>query len=281
MVGSVDRRAGGAVHGRRRTTLSDPVHNPTVPQTSFDFGYPWWLNHGHLALFGVLLATVLAARAARASRWIMVLLGALCVWAASVALLVHLFGINHVPPLPTQAFLSSGTGRVLDLGAGTGRSSIMVLTERPHATVVASDLFGTSFTQHFGQGERPQDRLRANLRAAGVEARASVETADMLKLPFADDSFDAIVSAYAMDHLGRTGARTALREAHRVLKPGGDFLLILVANDGWAKLAFGPLLSHGGTYGADWWRDAAVNAVFEVREEGSLPFSSFLILSGR
>ena len=229
----------------------DP-QNGTVSHTYVDFGYPWWLNYGHLALFVVLLAALLVARAAGTSRWVMGLLGALSLWAGSVALLVHLFGINHVPPLPTQAFLSSGSGRVLDLGAGTGRSSIMVLTGRPQATLVASDLFGTSSTQHFGSGERPQDRLLANLKAAGVDGRATIEIADMLKLPFEDRAFDAIVSSYAMDHLGRNGARTALAEAHRVLTPGGDFLLILVANDGWAKLAFGPLLSHGGTYDADW-----------------------------
>ena len=252
-----------------------------MSQTSFDFGYPWWLNHGHLVLFGVFVVAMLVARAARATRWVVVPLGVLCVWAGSVALFVNLFGINHVPPLPTQAFLTSGSGRVLDLGAGTGRSSIMVLAARPRVTLVASDLFGTSFTRHFGDGERPQDRLVANLKIAGVEGRATIETADMLNLPFADRSFDAIVSAYAMDHLGRNGARTALAEAHRVLKPGGEFLLILVANDGWAKLAFGPLLSHGGTYGADWWRAAAVNAGFEVREEGARPVTAYLLLIGR
>ncbi|MEO8077004.1 MAG: class I SAM-dependent methyltransferase [Acidobacteriota bacterium] len=252
-----------------------------MSQTYIDFGYPWWLSYGHLALFGVLLAAVLAARAAGASRSVMILLGVLSLWAGSVALLVHLFGINHVPPLPTPAFLRPGTGRVLDLGAGTGRSSIMVLTERPQATLVASDLFGTSFTQHFGPAERPQDRLLANLRAAGVDGRATIETADMLKLPFTDRTFDAVVSAYAMDHLGRNGARTALAEAHRVLKPGGDFLLILVANDGWAKLAFGPLLSHGGTYGTDWWRDAAAKAGFDVREQGARPVTTYFLLTGR
>jgi SAM-dependent methyltransferase len=252
-----------------------------VSQNSFDFGYPWWLNYGHLALSGLLLLALLAARAAGAGRWVMILLGSLFLWAGGVAVLVHFFGINHVPPLPTQAFLSAGSGRVLDLGAGTGRSSIMVLTERPHATLVASDLFGQSFTQHFGAGEQPQNRLLANLKAADVEGRATIEKADMLKLPFGDGSFDAIVSAYAMDHLGRNGARTALAEAHRVLKPGGDFLLILVANDGWAKLAFGPLLSHGGTYGAAWWRDAAATAGFDVREEGARPVTSYFLLSGR
>jgi SAM-dependent methyltransferase len=155
----------------------------------------------------------------------------------------------------------------------------MVLTERPHATLVASDLFGTSFTQHFGHGESPRDRLLANLRAAGVDGRATIETADMLALPFANDAFDAIVSAYAMDHLGRGGAPKALTEAHRVLKPGGDFLLILVANDAWAQLAFGPMLSHGGTYGADWWRSAAANAGFLLREEGTRPVTNYFLLS--
>ncbi len=252
-----------------------------MSHTSLDFGYPWWLNYGHLTLFCVLVAIAFAARTAGASRWVLVPLGLLSAWAGGVALLVSLYGINSVPPLPTQAFLTAGTGRVLDLGAGTGRSSAMVLAARPRATLVASDLFGTSFSQHFGPGEQPQDRLLANLKAAGVAERATIETADMLRLPFADRSFDATVSAYAMDHLGRTGARTALAEAHRVLKPGGDFLLILVANDRWAKLAFGPLLSHGGTSNADWWRNAAESAGFAVREEGTRPVTLYFLLTAR
>jgi SAM-dependent methyltransferase len=252
-----------------------------VSQTYIDFGYPWWLTYGHLALFAVLLASVLGARAAGASRWVVMVLGLACLWAGSVGLLVQFAGIHRVPPLPTQSFLRSGTGRVLDLGAGTGRSSIMVLVERPQATLVASDLFGASFTGHFGSSGRPQDRLLTNLKTAGVDGRATIETADMRSLPFGDGTFDALVSAYAMDHLGRNGARTALAEAHRVLKPGGDFLLILVANDGWAKLAFGPLLSHGGTYGSGWWRDAAGAAGFDVREEGSRPVTTYFLLTRR
>src|SRR4029078_10246597 len=117
-----------------------------------------------------------------------------------------------------------------------------------------------------------------NLKAAGVDGRASVETADMRKLPFEATSFDAAVSAYAMDHLGRAGAKEALAEAHRVIKPGGDFLLILIENDPWAKLAFGPLLSHGGTYGAAWWRNAATEAGFEVLESGTRPITLYLLL---
>jgi len=244
-----------------------------------DFGYPWWLSYGHLAVFGVVAAVLLAGYVRKWSKWLMVLLGAVALWSGSVFLLIH-FGvdINGRAALPTQSFLRSGTGRVLDVGAGTGRSSIMVLTARPQATLVASDLFGESFEHHFGRGESPRERLLRNLKAAGVDRRASIETADMRKLPFETASFDAIVSSYAVDHLNREGVGQALSEAARVVKPGGEFLLILVANDAWVKYAFGPALSHGGTRGPAWWRDRIREAGFQVAEEGTAPATLYFLL---
>ena len=142
---------------------------------------------------------------------------------------------------------------------------------------VASDLFGESFEHHFGHDQTPQQKLLANLKVAGVEKRATIETADMRKLPFEPAAFDAIVSAYAVDHLNGQGIRQALTEAARVVKPGGDFLLILVANDGWAKFAFGPILSHGGTRGAEWWSARLREAGFDVLEEGTRPLTLYLL----
>jgi ubiquinone/menaquinone biosynthesis C-methylase UbiE len=209
----------------------------------------------------------------------MIALGALALWSATAFLLIH-FGldINGRASLPTQSFLRSGTGRVLDLGAGTGRSAIMVLAARPQATLVASDLFGDSFERHFGPGESPQQRLLRNLKAAGVDQRASIVMADMRKLPFEAGSFDAIISSYAVDHLNREGIDQALAEAARVLKPGGDFLLVLVANDRWVKFAFGPLLSHGGTRGSAWWGARVKEAGFQVVEEGTSPATLYFLL---
>jgi ubiquinone/menaquinone biosynthesis C-methylase UbiE len=198
---------------------------------------------------------------------------------SGAALLVERFviDINGRAALPTQAFLRSGVGRVLDIGAGTGRSSIMVLQSRPQATLVALDLFGESFQQHFGRGETPQQRLLANLKAAEVEQRATIATADMRKLPFEPAAFDAIVSAYAIDHLNRQGSDQSLAEAARVLKPGGDFLLTVIANEKWAKFTFGPLLSHGGTRGADWWTTHVQKAGFQILEEGTRPLTFYVL----
>jgi SAM-dependent methyltransferase len=245
---------------------------------SIDFGYPWWLSYGHVPVLAAAVTILLLGYARKWSRWPMLFLGVVALWSGA-ALLVARFviDVNGRPALPTQAFLRSGVGRMLDIGAGTGRSSIMVLQSRPQATLVALDLFGESFQQHFGRSDTPQQRLLANLKAAGVEQRATITTADMRKLPFEPAAFEAIVSAYAIDHLNRQGTDQSLAEAARVLKPGGDFLLMVVANEKWAKFTFGPLLSHGGTRGADWWTAHVQKAGFQILEEGTRPLTFYLL----
>ncbi len=245
--------------------------------TAIDYGYPWWLSYGHLPIFLAALLLAWAALARRWPRWVLALAATVALWSlAAIVVTRFVIDINGRPELPTQAFLKSSSGRVLDIGAGTGRSSIMVLTARPQTTLVASDLFGDSFEQHFGHGETPQQRLLANLKAAGVDGRASVETADMRKLPFEPASFDAIVSAYAMDHLNRQGSAQALAEAARVLKPGGDFLLMIIANEKWAKFAFGPLLSHS-TRPTSWWTANVPSAGFRILEAGTRPLTFYIL----
>ena len=245
-----------------------------------DFGYPWWLDYGHLTIAVPALALCLLAYFRHWRRAAVLSFAALTLWAAVAFLFMHFgFAINtRVPALPTDAFLKTGSGRVLDLGAGTGRSSIMVLAARPQSTLVACDLFGDSFDQHFGHAQSPEQRLLRNLQAAGVDQRASIVRADMRKLPFPDHSFDALVSAYAIDHLNRSGIQQALSEAARVLRPGGDFLLILVSNDKWAKLAFGPLLAHGGVRNRDWWAARLQENGFQISEAGTSPMTLYFLL---
>lgn len=246
--------------------------------SSPDFGYPWWLSYGHLPVLAVAAAIFIAGYLRKWPKWLLALSGALILWSGAGFLITRFaFNINGRAALPTESFLHSGTGKVLDIGAGTGRSSIMVLESRPGATLVALDLFGGSFEQHFGHSESPQQRLLANLKAAGVEQRATIVTADMRTLPFERASFDAIVSAYAIDHLNREGTKQALAEAARVVKPGGDFLLMVIGKEPWAQFAYGPLLMHGGPRGPDWWTAQVKEAGFEVLEQGTRPATLYVL----
>jgi SAM-dependent methyltransferase len=246
--------------------------------SQINFGYPWFLTHGHLVIVAVVLSFWWLGRARSWSKVPMFLIGAMLLWSVSAfAVARFAINVNGRAALPTQRFLASGEGRVLDMGAGTGRSSIMLLEARPKTTLVALDLFGESYKHHFGSQQSGEERLLSNLRAAGVEDRATIQKGDMRKLPFETAAFDGIVSAFAIDHLNRDGIHVSLREAFRVLKPRGEFLLMLIENDRWVKFTFGPLLSHGGTRGAEWWSGRLGEAGFQIVEQGTRPAMLYLL----
>lgn len=246
--------------------------------SQIDFGYPWWLSYGHLAITAVALSVWLLGRARKWPKVPMILIAAITLWSVA-AFLVTRFGmnVNGRLPLPTEKFLASGTGRVLDMGAGTGRSTFMVLEARPQTTVVSLDLFGESFKQHFGPGQTGQERLLSNLKAAGLENRAVIQAGDMRKLPFEAAAFDGVVSTYAIDHLRRNDIPVALSEAARVLEPGGEFLMMVISKDVWLKFTFGPLLLHSGTRSAAQWTTLLQNAGFQVVEQGTRPGTLYFL----
>jgi ubiquinone/menaquinone biosynthesis C-methylase UbiE len=98
---------------------------------------------------------------------------------------------------------------VLDAGAGTG-SSALLAAERagPRGRVVLLDL---------SRGMLDEAALKG--RRAGLGDRLAIVAGDLLRLPFADAAFDAVISTYSMCPL--FDPVTGAREIWRVLKPGG------------------------------------------------------------
>lgn len=97
-------------------------------------------------------------------------------------------------------------GEVLELGTGAGANAAAVLDRFPRVRLVATDVDPAML-----------DAARARLGRFG--ARASIQPADAAELPFADDSFDGVVSLLMLHHVGDW--RAALAEAVRVLRPDG------------------------------------------------------------
>jgi SAM-dependent methyltransferase len=142
--------------------------------------------------------------------------------------------------------------------------------------VVALDIF----SDHYGIDGNTPERLRTNVAAAGAADRLEVQTADMRQMPFPDASFDGAVSAYAIDHLNRDGITRALAETRRVLKPGGDFLLLVLNPDVWIRVAL-PMFYEHGYFGrqppAEVWRERLVTGGFDVVEVGTTPGTLYLL----
>src|SRR5512133_1263839 len=108
----------------------------------YDFGYSWPFTVGHLLVFAAALA-IAAFGARRGWRpWLVGVFALLAAWGlAGWVVMHHAVQINEPVQLPTGAFLASGEGRVLDLGAGSGRATVGVLLARPRARVTAVDMY--------------------------------------------------------------------------------------------------------------------------------------------
>jgi ubiquinone/menaquinone biosynthesis C-methylase UbiE len=108
-----------------------------------------------------------------------------------------------------QGLLADAAGRVLEIGAGTG-------VNLPYYGEAVESLVLTD-------PEPPM--LRRLQRAADENAPdAQVVQAPAEELPFDDDSFDTVVSTLVL--CGVEDQPRALREARRVLRPGGRLLFI-------------------------------------------------------
>ena len=107
-----------------------------------------------------------------------------------------------------------------------------------------------------------------NAQIAGVAERASAQVGDMRQLPFGNGEFDAVVSSYAIDHLRRAERPQAIAEVARVLKPGGEFLLMVIQVD-WRTWLVSPLLAHHPSQDPEPWRAWLRDNGFRLEEEGT------------
>jgi ubiquinone/menaquinone biosynthesis C-methylase UbiE len=134
---------------------------------------------------------------------------------------VYDFSMQEVERACLQAWrrdlCASLTGEVLEVGAGTGLTL-------PHYPESVSRLVLAEPDRHM--------RARLERRAATESRPVEVSDAGLEGLPWADASFDAVVSTLVLCSVADVGR--ALAEIHRVLRPGGTlaFLEHVAADEG-------------------------------------------------
>jgi SAM-dependent methyltransferase len=110
-----------------------------------------------------------------------------------------------------------GRGAAIDIGCGNGPLTMRVARAYPHATVTGIDFWGASW-------EYSQAACEANAAREGVGERVSFRRASASALPYPDGQFDAAVSNLCFHEVrDARDKRAVVREALRVLKPGGAF----------------------------------------------------------
>jgi ubiquinone/menaquinone biosynthesis C-methylase UbiE len=108
-----------------------------------------------------------------------------------------------------RRLLADAKGRVLEIGGGTGLNLQLYGSGVESLTVTEPE---PPMLRRLERKVREHAPLTKVLRARAEE------------LPFADDSFDTVVSTLVL--CGVDDQAQSLRELHRVLRPGGQFMFI-------------------------------------------------------
>ena len=108
--------------------------------------------------------------------------------------------------------------RVLDIATGTGDLPLYILRHYSPDAVCGADLSSGMLAVARRKAERLPEALRNRL---------TLQEADCLDLPFADESFDTITVAYGVRNFERLAQGYA--EMYRVLAPGGTLCVIELA----------------------------------------------------
>jgi ubiquinone/menaquinone biosynthesis C-methylase UbiE len=104
------------------------------------------------------------------------------------------------------------TGRVLDVGTGTGLLAIEFAYHLPEMELVGLDLSDVAL-----------DIANENLREIEPKLRISFKQGDAEAMPFGDQTFDLVISSNTL-HLIRNPVKM-FDEIQRVLRPDGRFLI--------------------------------------------------------
>ncbi len=115
-------------------------------------------------------------------------------------------------PLVDQANIRPDQ-RVLEIGCGTGNLAILVKRLHPGVEVVGLD-------------PDPKALARARRKAEREALPVQLDLGFAEELPYPDESFDRVLSAFMFHHLESDGKEKALHEVRRVLKPGGSLHLL-------------------------------------------------------
>lgn len=107
-----------------------------------------------------------------------------------------------------QARLRAGQ-QVLDLACGTATLTIAAKRMQPLADISGVD------------GD-PDILARARVKAAKAKAELKFDESLSQHLPYADSSFDVVLSSLFFHHIDRENKLATLSEVRRVLKPGAE-----------------------------------------------------------
>ncbi len=171
---------------------------------------------------GFLLASLFPHIFGHNVRWLEILIGGYFLVGALGMLSYSLSGKVRLRDEILASIPWRGDESVLDIGCGRGLYVVGAARRLRTGRAIGADLWVPGAIS----GNRPGAVLE-NAAAQGVADRVRVAGADARQLPFADESFDVVLSNYLIHEVNTADERRQiLCEIARVLKPGGRVAIV-------------------------------------------------------
>jgi SAM-dependent methyltransferase len=244
---------------------------PDKIKGKYDFGWSYgWMNLLWLAAIVFLVAAVWVYLLNSHLIWLSIILFlfSLNIWAGNFILRAS--KSDDYMTLPYTDLFPNGSESILDAGCGAGRTTVALGRAMKMVSVTALDRFDSDYIENGGM-----TLLERNLKIAGISDRVKICRGDVTKLDFPSDSFDAAISSYMVDHLGKYKI-VALREINRVIKPGSRFLLIVFIPN-YTTFSIMNVLSLALT-SRKGWRELFEQSNFIIKEEGLINSGAWFLI---
>ncbi|MGD0300092.1 MAG: methyltransferase domain-containing protein [Bryobacteraceae bacterium] len=220
-------------------------------QQIFNYNRPFYVR----TLWGVMAIIIFSAWLPLALRALLLAgAGAALFWTcASLAVSHYVYDRSAFYTLRwLPACLSRPPARWINIHSGIDECSHVISSTFPGSEGQIVDIYD------------PHEMTEPSIGYARRLTAASSPTADWRTLPALDQQFDAAFLIFAAHELRHHAARVQLfQEIARILRPGGELVLVEHSRD-WANfLAFGPGFLHFFTERA--WRHAAEAASLSIR----------------
>ena len=106
--------------------------------------------------------------------------------------------------------------KILDVGCGTGAATWFIARE--------------GFTAYGIDGSPTAIKI-ARKRFSVEKLKGDLRVGDIVALPYTDEQFDAVIDIASIQHNSFKNIKKIIDETHRVLKPGGKFFSMMIAED--------------------------------------------------
>ncbi len=125
--------------------------------------------------------------------------------------------------------------QVLDVACGTGRGTVgLAQAVGAPGQVDALDL-----------SDAMLDRARAKIEKLGLSSRVHFKQGNARELPYPAESFDVVYNGYMFDLIPLDGFTPILTEMARVLKPGGQLVLVNMSKPDERRTLFETIYEKG------------------------------------